>query len=103
MKRVREAPIGIEVDAVNCRTGATDDSAKFTFIVIEVKEKVLVDWAPVAIAPEATPADAVVSASVCTVMPVALPAVAAPIVRPRRVIVKIVPAAMPAVSVVMTI
>jgi hypothetical protein len=36
-------------------------------------------------------------------MPVALPAVAAPIVRPRRVIVKIVPAAMPAVEVVMTI
>ena len=42
------------------------------------------------IPPDATPADAAVSASVCTVMPVALPAVAAPIVRPLRVMVKAV-------------
>ena len=58
-----------------------------------------VTWAPkeacVKIAPEATPADARVSWSVCTVMPVELPAVAAPIVTPFRVMVK-------AVAVVMT-
>ena len=55
-----------------------------------------------AIAPEATPAEATVSASVCTVMPVALPAVAAPMVRPLRVMVKAVLAAIPATAVVMT-
>ena len=54
------------------------------------------------IAPEATPADARVSWSVCTVMPVALPAVTAPIVRPLRVMVKAVAAAIPARAVVMT-
>ena len=43
------------------------------------------------------------SVSVCTVIPVALPAVAAPIVRPLRVMVKAVAAGMPTVSVVMTI
>ena len=53
------------------------------------------------IPPEATPADATVSASVCTVMPVALPAVAAPIVRPVSVMVKGVLAAMPTTAVVM--
>ena len=53
------------------------------------------------IPPEATPADATVSASVCTVMPVALPAVAAPIVRPVSVMVKGVAAAMPTTAVVM--
>ena len=42
------------------------------------------------IPPEATPADAAVSESVCTVMPVLLPAVAAPIVKPLRVMVKTV-------------
>ena len=42
------------------------------------------------IPPDATPADAAVSMSVCTVTPVALPAVAAPIVRPLRVMVKAV-------------
>ena len=52
--------------------------------------------------PDATPADATVSASVCTVMPVALPAVAAPIVTPLRVMVKEVVAAMPTTAVVMT-
>ena len=37
------------------------------------------------IEPDATPTDAVTSASVCTVMPVALPAFVAPIVKPLRV------------------
>ena len=51
------------------------------------------------IPPDATPADATMSASVRTVMPVALPAVAAPIVTPLRVMMKAVLAAsvMPAV------
>lgn len=56
------------------------------------------------IPPEAAPEDARVAAvSVCTVMPVALPAVAAPIVMPFRVMVKAVLAAMPATAVVTTI
>ena len=43
------------------------------------------------------------SVSVCTVIPVVLPAVAAPIVRPLRVMVKAVAAGMPEIAVVMTI
>ncbi len=42
------------------------------------------------------------STLVCTVMPVALPAVAAPIVKPNRVMVKVVYAGMPVRAVVMT-
>ena len=53
--------------------------------------------------PDATPADAVTSASVCTVMPSALSArAAAPIVKPLRVMVKVVSAPMPISAVVMT-
>ena len=48
------------------------------------------------------PSDATVSASVCTVMPVALSAATAPIVSPLRVMVKAVVAAMPTTAVVMT-
>ena len=51
--------------------------------------------------PEAAPADATESASVCTVMPVELPAVAAPIVKPLSVTVKAVSGVIPAVAVVM--
>ena len=43
------------------------------------------------------------SVSVCTVIPVVLPTVAAPIVRPLRVMVKAVPAGMLENAVVMTI
>ena len=43
------------------------------------------------------------SADVFTVIPVVLPAVAAPIVRPLRVMVKAVPAGMPENAVVITI
>ncbi len=53
--------------------------------------------------PEAAPTDASLSVSVCTVMPVALPAVAAPIVKPPRVILKVVIASMPTTAVVMMI
>ena len=53
--------------------------------------------------PEATPADAVTSASVCTVMPVALSAsAAAPIVKPLRVMVQAAFATMVPTAVVMT-
>ena len=54
------------------------------------------------IMPEAMPTDATVSASVCTVMPVALPAVSAPMVRPVSVMVTAVLAAIPTTAVVMT-
>ena len=54
------------------------------------------------IPPEAMPTDATVSAFVCTVMPVALPAVAAPMVRPVSVMVTAVLAAIVAPAVVMT-
>ncbi len=54
-------------------------------------------------APEAAPADAAVSESVCTVMPVALPAsAAAPIVKPLRVMVQAAFAPMVPTAVVMT-
>ncbi len=56
----------------------------------------------VKIPPEATPTDSTLSASVCTVMPVVLPAVASPIVRPVSVMVKAVLAASVAPAVVMT-
>jgi len=56
----------------------------------------------VKIPPEGEPADASVSASVCTVMPVVLPEVAAPNTKPLRVITKLASEAMPATAVVMT-
>ena len=55
------------------------------------------------IPPEGAPADSRLSADVFTVIPVVLPAVAAPIVRPLRVMVKAVAAGMPEIAVVMTI
>jgi len=64
--------------------------------VMDIKENRTV------IAPDATPADAEISASVCTVMPVALPAFATPIVKPLRVMVNAVFAPMPMTAVVMT-
>ncbi len=53
--------------------------------------------------PDGAPTAKPVSTSVDTVMPVALPAVAAPIVRPERVMVKAVAAGTPATLVEMTI
>jgi hypothetical protein len=71
----------------------------------EVREVAMADDMTVepgaVIAPDATPADAVVSASVVTVMPLVLP-VTAPIFNPLRVMRKAVVAAMPATAVVMT-
>ncbi len=55
------------------------------------------------IVPEAAPAETIVFAvSVCTVMPVALPAAATPMVNPERVMVKAVLAGIPATAVVIT-
>ena len=55
------------------------------------------------IPPEGAPADSRLSADVFTVIPVVLPAVAAPIVRPLRVMVKAVPAGMSEPAMVMAI
>ena len=55
-----------------------------------------------AMMPLGEPADAVVSVSVCTVMPVVDPMVPAPMVRPARVMVKGVPAGMGATAMVIT-
>jgi len=54
------------------------------------------------ISPELTPAEAMGSLSVCIVMPVALPAVAAPMVRPLKVMVTGKQQAMLTAAVVMT-
>ena len=59
--------------------------------VVEIDNEVLVTCPP--ITPDATPADAVGSALVATVMPFELPAVAAPMVRPVTVTVTAVLAA----------
>jgi len=55
-----------------------------------------------AIAPEFTPADAVGSALVATVMPLESPAVAAPMVRPDNVMVQVALAAIVCIDVMMT-
>ena len=52
--------------------------------------------------PLGAPADAMVSVSVCTVMPVVEPAVTEPMVRPASVMVNAVPAGMPASETVIT-
>ena len=102
MVRVKRAPIGIEVDTVNCKMAAIGDPVEFALKLIEVKEIELAGWVPdVAITPENTPADAVGSVSVCTVTQLVHPAVAAPIVRPLKVMVKAIFAPILAPPVVM--
>ncbi len=90
-------PGGTVVAGLNTRTGfmAAPETPP------EVMEVKVIPVVP-PIAPDATPADAVTSASVCTVMPVTPPAFTPPIVKPLRVMVKAVFAAMPAIAVVMT-
>ena len=99
--RVMVPPEGMGVVCVKARVTGTED----LFMTLSV-ETMLKQMIPVTvmvlIPPEATPADATVSASFCTMMPVALPAVAAPIVTPLRVMVTAVVAAMPTTAVVMT-
>ena len=92
-------PVASSVVVLNARVTATAALfAKRSAPAIVITTAV--GW--VVIEPDATPADAVTSASVCTVMPVALPAFATPIVKPLRVIMKSVFAEMPVTAVVMT-
>ena len=93
-------PVASAVVVLNARVTGTE-AWFWTRFAPAIVMTTSVGW--VVIAPDATPADAVTSASVCTVMPVALPALIAPIVKPLRVMVKAVSAAMPATAVVMTI
>ena len=92
-------PVASSVVVLNARVTATAAlfAKRSAAAIVKLTE---VGWD--VIEPDATPADAVTSASVCTVMPVALPAFATPIVKPLRVMVKAVFAAMPATAVVMT-
>jgi hypothetical protein len=98
-------PIGRKEVVANPRVTLTAVlPATRSALAIDKKTAVTCDDCAVAelITPDDTPADATQSVSVCTVMPVALPAVAAPIVTPLRVMVKAVLAAMPTTAVVMT-
>ena len=92
-------PVASAVVVVNARV--TNKAALFAkrsaAAIVKLTE---VGWD--VIEPDATPADTVESASVCTVILVPLPAFATPIVKPLRVIVKAVFAGMPATAVVMT-
>jgi hypothetical protein len=94
-------PAGTVVAGVNTRTGVTVAPDTLVPRVMDVKAVIAVATPPEVmevkvipmvppIAPDATPADAVTSASVCTVMPVALPAFATPIVKPLSVMVDMV-------------
>ncbi len=80
---------------MNCRTIETDDPDAAKFMAIEVKEKDGLGLVIAEIDPEDTPADVVASVSVRTEMPVPLPAVADPIVRPPRVMMTAVEAPIP--------
>ena len=83
-------PIGRKEVVANPRVTLTAVlPATRSALAIDKKTAVTCDDCAVAelITPDDTPADATQSVSVCTVMPVALPAVAAPIVMPLRVMV----------------
>jgi hypothetical protein len=89
------APVGVNEKVAVVDVALTADAS--------VIARPLMPEMPTPIPPEAAPADATVSESVCTVMPVALSATAAaPIVKPDRVMMKCVFAKMPALAVVMT-
>ena len=103
MVRVIVPPMAIWAIEVNCRTTETDDPEAAKFIIIKLKEEKGMGLVPAEIDPEDTPADAVASESVRTEMPVPLPAVAAPIVRPLRVIMTEVEAPIPTPPVPITI
>ncbi len=87
-------PIGTVVAGVNTSTGCMAAPATPPE-VMEVKISC------VNIPPDGVPSDSTVSASVRTVMPVAFPAAAAPIVTPLSVILKAVLELMPTFAVVM--
>jgi hypothetical protein len=105
---VKEDPTGNELESSNRRTGETTEPAAFEFMEKDEKKPKyeLVGWVPEVaelITPEFMPADGVGSVSVCTVMQLAHPAVAAPIVRPLKVMVNGIFAAMPEIAVAITI
>ncbi len=80
------------------RAAAVDAGARFA---AAITKPTLVT--AVLMIPEAAPAETIVFAvSVCTVMPVSLPAAATPMVNPERVMVKAVLAGIPATAVVIT-
>ena len=90
------------VGAVAVAGAAVDGAAEDGEAVVVVEYEVVGGDVDASIAPELTPADAVGSALVATVMPLEFPAVAAPMVRPDNVMVTAVVAAMPTTAVVMT-
>ena len=92
-------PIGIIAEATNCSAILTPVLCATRSAVSIIKDTAVGTPIP----PEGAPADSKLSADVFTVIPVVLPAVAAPIVRPLRVMVKAVPAGMPEPAMVMTI
>jgi hypothetical protein len=105
MVRVIVFPLAITAVEKICSARETGNPGTFEFIVIDVREKIGLGLG-ISIAdidPEGTPADAVTSVSVRTVMPVGCPAVAAPIVRPPRVMMTGVEAPIPTPPVAMMI
>ena len=82
---------------VNVRVAGTLTFPCLRSLLATTKERP-VGWL---IPPEATAAEAMVSPDVCSVTPVLLPAVAAPRVRPARVMVAVVSAVMAAPAIVM--
>jgi hypothetical protein len=103
---VKEDPNGNELESWNRRTGETAEPAAFEFMEKDEKKPKLelvggVPEVAELITPEFKPADGVGSVFVCTVMQLAHPAVAAPIVRPLKVMAKAMPAPILAPPVVM--
>ena len=92
-------PVGKAAEVTKCSAILTPVLCATRSAVAIIKETAVGTPIP----PEGAPADSRLSADVFTVIPVALPAVAAPIVRPLRVMVKAVPAGMLENAVVMTI
>ncbi len=94
-------PIGRAAVVVNASVTATP-----VVVATRLPAAMVMDTAVGAVGvmmPVGTPADAAVSVSVCTVMPVDEPTVPTPMVRPARVMVKAATAGMPAAAVVITI
>ncbi len=96
--RVILPPIGRAAEVVNASVTATAAALATRLAAAMVMDTAVGVLMP----PLGAPSDGTVSVSVVTVMPVVEPAVAAPMVRPARVMVKGVPAGMPAFEMVIT-
>ncbi len=96
--RVILPPIGRAAEVVNASVTATAAALATRLAAAMVMDTAVGVLMP----PLGAPSDTVVSVSVCTVMPVVEPAVAAPMVRPASVMVKGVPAEMGAFEMVIT-